>query len=122
MNHRYSALALSTFAMGALALTAPEASAMLKDPDRGYSASTYDWPDEGSGYPTSEATTRDCTYPENPTCNTPPLAAMTTSSTATSPSDGSSFQPAQLGASALGGAGAAFAGMWLYRRRHLLAD
>jgi hypothetical protein len=96
------------FAMGALALTAPEASAMLKDPDRGSTTSTY-------------TPTRDCTFPENPTCNTPPLAAMTTSSTATSPSDDSSFQPAQLGASALGGAGAAFAGMWLYRRRHLLA-
>jgi hypothetical protein len=98
--------------MGALALTAPEASAMLKDPGRGSSYSTY------------EATTRDCTYPENPTCNTPPLEAMTTtsSSTASSPSDDNSFQPAQLGASALGGAGLAFGGMWLYRRRHLLAN
>ena len=100
MNRKHSALALTFFAMGALALTAPEASARLKDPDRGYTS---------------------CTYPENPTCNTPPLEAMTTTSSTTS-STSSDFQPAQLGASALGGAGAAFAGMWLYRRRHELAN
>jgi len=81
MNHKYSALALAALAMGTVALSTTEASAMLKDPGSGPAAtpaSAYDWPDE------------------------------------------SGSEGVQLGASALGGAGVAFGGMWLYRRRHLL--
>jgi hypothetical protein len=118
MNRRYSALALSTFAMGAVVLSTPQASAMLKDPDRGFAAaptSPSDWPDEGSGYPSSEAT--HCTYPEDPACNVPPLKAIAAAST----SRYSGLEGAQLGASALGGAGVALGGIWLYHRRYPLA-
>lgn len=97
MKRRYSSLALSLLALGGVALTATEASAMMKDPDRG--------------------STR-CTYPEDPACNVPPLE--TVAATSTPPS--TEFEGAQLGASALGGAGVAFGCMWLYRRRHPLAD
>jgi hypothetical protein len=40
---------------------------------------------------------------------------------APSPPDGYGTEALQVGASALGGAGLAFGGMWLYRRRHLPA-
>jgi hypothetical protein len=121
MNHRYSALAMSAFAMGAVVLTTTEASAMLKDPEPGSAASTAaanEWPDEGSGYPGSDAKSPEYNYPSyDPKYDVAPVAAVT----APSPSDHNGFDGAQLGASALGGAGVAFGGMWLYRRRHVLA-
>jgi hypothetical protein len=36
-------------------------------------------------------------------------------------SDGDGTEALQMGASALGGAGLAFGGLWLYRRRHVTA-
>jgi hypothetical protein len=120
MNHRYSALAMSAFAMGAVVLTTTDASAMLKDPDGGSTAaptSTYDWPDEGSGYPGSETKSPEYNYPNyDPKYEVAPVEAVT----APSQSADNGFDGAQLGASALGGAGVAFGGMWLYRRRHVL--
>jgi len=117
MNHKYSALALAALAMGAVALSTTEASAMLKDPGSRSTtgpASPHDWPDEGSGYPGFGATSEESNNPGLPLNQ---VAALEASSS----SDENEFQGVQLGASALGGAGVAFGGMWLYRRRNLLA-
>jgi hypothetical protein len=145
MNRRYSALAMSALAMGAVALTATEASAMLKDPGGEPGAATtraYDWPDEGSGYPGSQATSPPCNYANHPLCKvaenetTEPGSAEynypnydpqyevapVDAAMASSPSDDNGAEALQAGASALGGVGLAFGGMWLYRRRHVLAD
>lgn len=116
--NRYSALAMSALAMGAAALTSTEASAMPVDPRPASATEAYEWPDEGTGYPGSEAKSLDCTYPEDPACNVPPLESVT----APSPTDDSGAEVLQAGASALGGAGVAFGGMWLYRRRQVLAS
>jgi hypothetical protein len=122
MNRRYSALALSALTLGAVALTATEASAMLKDPEPGAAAAeAYEWPDEGSGYPASEATSLECNYPNHTVCDVASVAVPAKAATVPSPSDDNGAEALQAGASALGGAGLAFGGMWLYRRRHLLA-
>ncbi|TCC65676.1 hypothetical protein E0H73_01690 [Kribbella pittospori] len=124
MNRRYSALAMCFFAMGAVVLTAADASAMLKDPVRGSAAppaAAYDWPDEGSGYPepgSGYTTTPDCHWAYHPVCHeeasvvVPPVEATL----GQSPPDNGGAEALQDGASALGGAGLAFGGMWLYRR------
>jgi hypothetical protein len=108
--------------MGAVALTATEASAMLKDPEPGAAATTaeaYEWPDEGSGYPGSEAKSPEYNYPNyDPKYEVAPVEAAVVDS---SPDD-NGVEALQAGASALGGAGLAFGGMWLYRRRHALAS
>ncbi|MFG1815210.1 hypothetical protein ACGFIF_15690 [Kribbella sp. NPDC049174] len=64
MNRRWSALALSAVAMGALAVTATEASADPKDPRPGVSAELNAWPDEGSGYPGAATGTGSTTWPD----------------------------------------------------------
>jgi hypothetical protein len=121
MNRRYSALALSALAMGAVALSATEASAMLKDPARGSgsaTAETYEWPDEGTGYPGSETKSPEYNYPSyDPKYEMAPVKAATGQSL----SDDNGVEALRAGASALGGAGVAFGSMWLYRRRHALA-
>jgi len=123
MNRRYTALALSAFAMGVVVLTATDASAMTKDPGSGsmsqeVPAPPPDWPDEGTGYSGSETKTPEYNYPNyDPKYEVAPVkAAMVQSS-----SDDNGVEALQAGASALGGAGIAFGGMWLYRRRHVLA-
>lgn len=119
MNRRYTALTMTAFAMGAVVLTTTEASAMLKDPGGGAmttSASTYDWPDEGSGYP--ESANRSLEY-DDPAAKVPPLPPM--QAAAGTSSNGTGFEGMRMGASALGGAGVAFGGMWLYRRRNAQA-
>jgi hypothetical protein len=122
MNRRYSALALSALAMGAVALSATEASATLKDPVPGsgpVTADAYEWPDEGTGYPGSEARSPEYNYPNyDPKYEVAPLKAATGQSL----SDDNGVEALQAGASALGGAGLAFGGMWLYRRRQALAS
>jgi hypothetical protein len=100
MKRRYSGVAMFTVAMGAMALTATDASARLKDPDPGSGQynHTYNYPNY------------------DPTYEVPPVQAATAQSTL----DDGWVGVVQAGASALGGAGAAFGGMWLYRR-HTLA-
>ena len=124
MNHRYSALAVCALAMGTVALTATEASAMLKEPRPGFNsvatvqAEPPGWPDEGSSYPGSGLDSPEYNYPNyDPQYEVAPAAAATIHSA----SDDSGFEALQVGASALGGAGVAFGGMWLYRRRHVPA-
>jgi hypothetical protein len=121
MNRRCSALALSAFAMGAVALSATEASARLKDPDSQSTAaptSAYDWPDEGSGYPGFADKDSEYNYPNyDPKYEVAPVEGAVADSSHDDNGDGA----LQAGASALGGAGLAFGGMWLYRRRHVLA-
>ena len=123
MNRKYSALALSAFAMGAVALTATEASAMTSDSGSGYMSQgvpnpSSDWPDEGTGYPATGSTSPEYNYPNyDPKYEVAPVKAATVQSR----SDDNGAEALQASASALGGAGVAFGGMWLYRRRHVLA-
>jgi hypothetical protein len=123
MNRRYSALALSAFALGAVVLTATEASAMTEDSGAGSRSQAVpnpspDWPDEGAGYPGSETRNSEYNYPNHdPKYEVTPVQAATGQST----SDDNAAEALQASASALGGAGVAFGGMWLYRRRHVLA-
>jgi hypothetical protein len=124
MNRRYSALALSAVAMGAVVLTTTEASAMLKDPEAASTSQSVsappEWPDEETGYPASEAKSPEYNYPNyDPKYEVAPVQAATVGQ---SRSDDNGVWALQSGASALGGAAVAFAGMWLYRRRHVLAD
>jgi hypothetical protein len=112
--------------LGAAALTATEASAMLKDPGPGAMSTAGDasnCPEEGRGYPPgwwvgypgTEATGPEYNYPNyDPQHEVAPVAAAM----APSPSDDNAAEALQAGASALGGAGLAFGGLWLYRRRH----
>ncbi|TCN32192.1 hypothetical protein EV642_128102 [Kribbella sp. VKM Ac-2500] len=102
MNRRYSAIAVSALALGGAALTVTEASARLD-------------PDPGSGY----TTTPDCHWAYHPACDevlvpVPPVEAALDPGS----SDDNGAETMRAGASALGGAGLAFGGLWLYRRRH----
>lgn len=93
MNRRCSAIAVSVLALGAAAPGATVAS------------------------PQVDPTTPQCQYANHPVCELAPAEAVFVQSTATE--DGLEALP--MGASALGGAAFAFAGMWLYRRRHVPA-
>jgi hypothetical protein len=110
---------MSALAMGAVALNATEASAVLKDPEPGAMATVartvgFDWPDEGSGYPGYETQRPEYNYPNyDARYEVLPEQATIVEGTV----DNSRTEELQAGASALGGAGAAFGGMWLYRRR-----
>ncbi len=122
MNRKYSALALSAIAMGALALSTTEASAKT-DPEPGGTspsvpAMTSQWPDESSGYPGAGSKAPEYNYPNyDPKYEVPaPVQAAAISHTR---SDDNGVEAIQSGASALGGAALAFSGLWLYRRRHL---
>ncbi|WP_433166903.1 hypothetical protein [Kribbella sp. CA-247076] len=133
MNRRWSALALSVVAMGAVAATATEASADPKDPWVGVST---DWPDEGTGYPGAVPTAGSTSWPDEgagyPGAGTrenydrrygvtPVQPVLPVAAGATAPSDTDPTAVLQAGASALGGAGVAFGAMWLFRRHHRLA-
>jgi hypothetical protein len=121
MNRKYySALALSAVAMGAVVLTATEASATYQDPQpRVTSQPVPDWPDEGSGYPGSQDTP-EYNYPKfDRKYEVTPTQAAPAKATAQSRSDGNGVEFLQSGASALGGAAIALSGVWLYRRRQL---
>ncbi len=121
MNRTCSALALSAIALGAVALGTTEASARPTYPE-GRSAvvatDPHDWPDEGSGYPGSATESSEYNYP-----NYAPKyeVARVQAASAPSTSDDNTAEALQAGASALGGAGIAFGGIWLFRRRHPLA-
>ncbi|MEV0803818.1 hypothetical protein AB0I34_39420 [Kribbella sp. NPDC050281] len=113
MNRRYSALALSAFAVGAVVLTASEAAAMTTDPETGsmsQAAPSPDWPDEGTGYPGFSTKSPEYNYPNyEKKYEVAPVKAATVQSR----SDGNGVEALRTGASALGGAGVAFCGMWL---------
>jgi hypothetical protein len=124
MNRKYAALALSAVALGAVVLTTTDASASGKDPESdGASQSapltTPGWPDEGTGFPgRSDTKTPEYNYPNyDPKYDVAPV----TTTTSQSRSDDNGVEALQAGASALGGAAVAFGGMWLFRRRHVLA-
>lgn len=106
MNNRHAALAASALTLGAVTLGALEASADVKEPTRGYASSPMattppPWPDEGVGYPQPE--------PKSPQ----PVAATSRTEV---PMDHNVDEVLQAAASALGGAGLALGGTWLYRR------
>jgi hypothetical protein len=102
MNRKYWAIAGSALALGAATLTATEASAQ-------------EAPEPGS----RSATTLDCHWAYHPACEEAPVSVPPAEvALDPGPSDDGGAEARQSGASALGGAGLAFAGMWLYRRRH----
>lgn len=71
-------------------------------------------PEPGSGY----ATMPDCHWAYHSVCEEVPVpVAPTEAALDPGPSDDTRVEVLQAGASALGGAGLAFGGMWLYRRR-----
>jgi hypothetical protein len=118
MNRRYSALALFALAMGAVALTATEASAIGSEHPSGW------W----VGYPGTEAKSSACNHPTcdprvatvmpqdpkppnypnyDPRYEVPPVQVATADN---------GVDVLQAGASAVGGAALAFGAMWLHRR------
>ena len=119
MNRKYySAFAVSAVAMGAVVFTASEASATMNDPQPRPPAASA-WPDEGSGYPGSEATP-EYNYPKfDPKYEVATPAKATPAKVSQTKSDGNGVEFVQSGASALGGAAVALGGVWLYRRRQL---
>jgi hypothetical protein len=125
MKRKYSALALSAVALGAVALTTTESSAMGKDPgsepaSQSAPLTTPGWPDEGTGFPGSDSKTPEYIYPNyDPKYEV--AQAPVQAATSQSRSDDNGVEALQAGASALGGAAVAFGGMWLLRRRHVLA-
>ncbi len=117
MNRRYSAIAVSALAFGAAAFTATEASAQVDPhPESRYAttagqAEASKRPDQGSGHPSGWWVG----YPGTEAKNS---VATPRSATDHSAWDDIGAEALQAGASALGGAGVALGGMWLYRRRH----
>lgn len=102
MNRKYWATVGSALALGAATLTATEASAQLA-------------PEHWSG----SITTPDCHWAYHPACEEVPVSVPPAEvALDPGPSNDGGAEARQAGASALGGAGLAFAGMWLYRRRH----
>lgn len=107
MDHARTAIAVSALALSAAALGATNAAAThpAENGTLPAPAAPYDWPD--------------CHWAYHPVCDealwTEPReeAAL-----APGPSDDNRAQTMQAGASALGGAGVALTGMWIYRRRH----
>ncbi|TCN40105.1 hypothetical protein EV644_10632 [Kribbella orskensis] len=102
MNRKYWAAAVSALALGAATLTATEASALLA-------------PEPASG----STTTPDCHWAYHPACEEVPVSVPPAEAALDpGPSADNAAEARQAGASALGGAALAFAGIWLYRRRH----
>jgi hypothetical protein len=101
MNRTCCTLAVSTLAFGAVVLTASEALAE-PHPDPGLE-STYNHP---------------YNYPEYK-LDTPVAQTMPNTTSGQVRADNNSVEFLQAGASALGGAGLALGGLWLYRRHHV---
>jgi hypothetical protein len=107
MNHRCAVIAVPALALGAFALTTAEASARVPAEDARHSATVphdppvpeYKYPEYKLGEPPMPATIR---------------VAV--------PVDDNVAEALQASATALGGAGLALGGVWLYRRRHPLAS
>ena len=100
MNHRSSILAAVALTVGVTTLGAVDASAELPgEHSRGAGVVPHDPPVSAHAYPQDE------------------VAALEGAAVGTS-SDDIGVEVLQAGASALGGAGVAIAGMWLYLRRH----
>ena len=101
--NKYAAFAASAVAMGAVVLGASAASANVtnREDTAPSSPTSAPWPDEGVGYPGYGMES-----------SVPPAAPK-------GRSVGAVDQALQSGASALGGAGLALSGVWLYRRRHV---
>jgi hypothetical protein len=122
MNRSYAAFAASALMVGAVILTAPGASATLRDPGPTPSAVGSQppaWPDEGSGYPGVEEKSPEYNYPEYKL--DVPAAPSTHVKPSSASVSGTTTRAVEAGASAIGGAGIALVGMWLVRRRGALA-
>jgi hypothetical protein len=100
MKRTYASIAAATLAIGTIALTASETSAILTDPPVGptiAAPSVSEWPDEGGGYPGSGGTTSEYNYPAYDPRYEVPLS----SATPVAPDDGLEATSVTLGA--LGG-------------------
>jgi hypothetical protein len=128
MNRRYSALAVSALAMGTVALTAANASAMLPDPGAETLSNTQltgSWPDEALGYPGWTDGPEEYNYSEYKFDKSAgeynyPEYKLDKPGQSTADDDNVAEAFKASGA-ALGGGFVAVAGMWLYRRRHVPA-
>jgi hypothetical protein len=113
MNRKYSAVAVSALALGAAGIAAADASAReAPEPQYGNTTPEPKYP----GYDPQHhgnMNVPEYNYPEYkldvPTSPTGPARAS---------GDDTGVEVLQASASALGGAGLALGGMWLYRRRH----
>jgi hypothetical protein len=104
MNRRYAGVAMSALAFGAMALTSTEASARVPEDPGPTAIEPYNpGPPNYPGY--------------DPRYEVPSAQAAT----GLSASDDTLTEALQAGGSALGGAGVALGGLWLYRRRHQAA-
>lgn len=101
MNRTLTTLAVSSFALGAIGLTATDAAARVSDNVPRNTTVMLDDP-KPPNYPNYD-----------PRYEVPPAQAATISSAP----DDNSVEVLQAGASAVGGAAIAFGAMWLYRRR-----
>lgn len=119
MNRRYSALALSALAMGAVALTTTEASAIGSGHPSGWWVG-YPGTEAKSSYNYSTDDLRDTT-PVRPDPGPPNYPTYDpryeVPQGVTVSRDDNGVEVLQASASALGGAAVAFGAMWLYRRR-----
>jgi hypothetical protein len=102
MNHKSSIIVTPALIVAALAFTAAEANAELPADDGGPAA----------------VVPHDPAPPNYPSyAPTYPVPAETSTGSGAGSADDTAAEAFQAAASALGGAGIAFAGMWLYRRR-----
>jgi hypothetical protein len=107
MNGKYTVVAMSALALGAVAVNSYEASARVPDESRFTAVGPHDPPVPEYNYPNYE-----------PQYEVPRTEIATDR---TSP-DRTATDALQAGASALGGAGVGLGGLWLYRRlRHTAA-
>jgi hypothetical protein len=117
MNQRYAVLAVSALAMGAVALGAPHASAEANDPSYTVTSPEPTWPDEGANYPGFEMKPPEYNYPRYELGGSvAPSPSINRSQVSV---DDNGAEAVQALASAVGGAGLALGGSWLYRRRRV---
>ena len=116
MNRKYSAVAVAALALGAAGIAAADASAReAPEPQYGNTTPEPNYPNYDPQHH-GNMTTPLHNYPEY-------KLDVPTSSTnlAQTSGDDTGVEVLQTGASALGGAGLALAGMWLYQRRQAAA-
>ncbi len=99
MNHKHFIIAAPALVAAAMVLTSAEANAKVPPDDSGPAAVVPHDPPPNPSYDPADNVSRPAT------------------SDNAGSSDDTAVEGLQAGAAALGGAGLAFAGMWLYRRR-----
>ncbi len=101
MNHRRFIIATPALLAAAVVLTSTEANAQVPPDDSGPAA----------------AVPHDPAPPNYPTFDPRSEVSRPSTTNTVASADATAVEALQAGAAALGGAGIAFGGMWLYRRR-----